>query len=165
MKSRVRWGKYHVVGVCAVITLTLSASISAAAQGTAPASIVGSAWKGDNTPFPYAKLRLRSVVTGKIQAMTVSDEAGRFAFDKIATGSYFVELISDNGGVLAVGHTLTLTPGDIVTTLVRMGTRVPWFTGFFTNAAAAVTSAAASTGVTAILPDAMRCASPPCSVE
>jgi hypothetical protein len=165
MKSPVRGGKYHVVGVCALIMLTLSASISAAGQRTAPASIVGSAWKGDNTPFAHAKLRLRSVVSGKIQATKLADETGRFAFDNLGAGSYFIELISDNGTVLAFGHTLTLAPGDIVATLIRMGTKVPWFTGFFTSAAAAITSAAASTGVTAILPDVMRCASPPCSVE
>lgn len=179
MKSRVRCGLYHVAG----IVLALSAAVSAApfavdaggltprggrsAQGgpAASASIVGAAWRGDNKPISRAKLRLRLVVSGKIRAVAIADDAGRFAFDHLESGSYFVELISDAGLAIAVSRTLTVGAGETLTTIVRTSTRVPWFTGFFGNAAAAVASAAASTGITAIAPEKMRCASPPCSIE
>ena len=39
---------------------------------------------------------------------------------------------------------------ETVATFIRLGTRVPWYSGFFTNAAAAALAAAASLGVTAV---------------
>lgn len=134
-------------------------------SGTSSTSIMGAAWRADNTPIPNAKLRLRDVVTGKIQAMAVANGAGQFVFGNIESGSYIVELVSDMGKILAIGHTLTIGPGETVATFVRTGTKVPWFNGFFGNASSSVSSAAASTGVTAIAPEAMPCASPPCSAK
>jgi hypothetical protein len=51
-----------------------------------------------------------------------------------------------------VGHAFVIAPGETVATFVRLGTKVPWFTGFFNNAASAVASTAAGLGVTAIAP-------------
>ena len=179
MKSRVRCGLYHVAGIVFALSAAVSATPFASDPGgptprgsrpadaapTGSASIVGAAWRGDNKPIPRAKLRLRSVVSGKIRAVAIADDAGQFAFDHLESGSYFVELISDAGLIIAVGRTLSVAAGETVTTIVRTSTKVPWFTGFFGNAAAAVAAAAASTGVTAIAPEKMRCASPPCSIE
>lgn len=129
------------------------------AIGSRMTSILGAAWKGDNTPIPFAKLRLRNMLTGKIEATTVANEAGRFAFTGIESGPYAIELVSDSGKVLTLGHTFTVAPGETVATFVRLGTKVPWFNGFFSNAAAAASSAAAATGVTAIAPEEVRPAS------
>ena len=126
-------------------------------------SIMGAAWHADNSPIPYARLRLRNVVTGRIHAHTIANELGQFAFQAVETGSYIVELVTENGKVLTVGQTFSVAPGETVATFVRLGTRVPWFNGFFANAAAAVSSTAAATGVTAVAPEQMTCASPPCS--
>jgi hypothetical protein len=168
MKSRARRRLYHVSGVCAGILLVLSAATLAFSSGSAAgrttsASIVGAAWKSDNKPIPNAKLRLRNVVNGKIEATTVGSEGGRFGFLNIESGSYIVELISDDGKIIAVSQTVTVGPGETVATFVRLGTKVPWFTGFFGNAAASIASVAASLGVTAMAPEEMQCASPPCS--
>ena len=46
----------------------------------------------------------------------------------------------------------SIAPGETVATFVRLGTKVPWFPGFFGNAASAVASTAASQGITAIAP-------------
>src|SRR5215218_6502045 len=99
MKSRVRRRLCHVPGACAGIMLVLSAATFASGfpsdpQRTRTASVVGSAWKSDNKPVPMAKLRLRNVVTGKVEAAAVGNADGRFAFNNIETGSYIVELIS-----------------------------------------------------------------------
>ena len=119
-------------------------------------SILGSAWKSDNTPIPFAKLRLRNLLTGKIEASTTADVAGQFVFDKIAGGSYLVELVSDTGKVLALSHPFTVGSGETVATFVRLGTKVPWFDGFFASAALAVAAGAAAAGLTAVAPEQVR---------
>jgi hypothetical protein len=123
-------------------------------------SIIGTAWQADNTPIPHARVQLRNTLTGRMAAHAVANERGQFSFHNVETGSYLIELVSETGKLLAVGHGFTIGPGETVATFVRLGTRVPWFTGFFSNAAAAVASSAAAAGVTALAPEAMRAVSP-----
>lgn len=115
-------------------------------------SVLGVAWQVDNTPIPSARLRLRNLVSGKAEALAVSDAAGQFAFAGIEGGTYVVELLGGNGKVMTVGHAFVIAPGETVATFIRLGTKVPWFSGFFSNAATAVASTAASQGITAIAP-------------
>ena len=122
-------------------------------------SIQGAAWRSDNTPIPRAVLRLRNVVTGKIEATTIANDAGNFAFTGIGDGTFLVELVSEGGKVMMVGHTFTVAPGETVATFVRLGPKVPWFNGFFGNAAQTVSSSAANTGVQAIAPEVVTCIS------
>ena len=151
----------------AVAVATDRASVRAtgsahAAIGQTPAarttSIVGAAWQGDDTPIANARLRLRDVTTGHVEATTVANEFGRFTFTGIEGGSYVVELVSDSGKILTVGHVFAINSGETVATFVRLGTHVPWFTSFFSNAAAAAATVAAAQGVTALAPT-----SPPAS--
>jgi hypothetical protein len=122
-------------------------------------SIQGAAWRSDNAPIPRAVLRLRNVVTGKIEATTIASDAGNFAFTGIPDGTYLIEMVSEGGKVMMVGHTFNVAPGETVATFVRLGPKVPWFNGFFGNAAQTVSSSAASTGVTAISPEVVQCIS------
>jgi hypothetical protein len=115
-------------------------------------SILGAAWNADNSPIAEAKLRLRNAITGRIEATTIADTAGQFTFSNIEGGTYLVELVNDSGKLLTVGHAFMVAPGETIVTFVRLGARVPWFAGFFENAAAAATSSAASLGVTALAP-------------
>jgi hypothetical protein len=117
-------------------------------------SILGVAWNADNSPVRNAFLRLRNVVSGHVEASAVANEAGQFTFSNIEGGSYVVELVTETGKIMTVGHLFTVAPGETVATFVRLGTKVPWFSGFFNNAAAAVASSAASQGITAIAPEA-----------
>jgi hypothetical protein len=130
------------------------------AVGTRSISIVGVAWSADSSPLPGARVRLRNVVTGRIASTAVANETGRFTFAGVENGSYVVELVTENGKILAIGHTFTVEAGETVATFVRLGTKAPWFEGFFGNAASAVASTAASAGVTAIAPEAKPCSSP-----
>lgn len=132
---------------------------STRAVGVRSTSILGAAWEADNTPIPNARLRLRNVLSGKIAATTTANEMGQFAFNDIESGSYLIELVGENGKILALGHAFTVAPGDTVATFVRLGTKVPWFNGFFGNAASAVSATAASIGITAVAPEAIRCVS------
>lgn len=115
-------------------------------------SVLGSAWNADNSPVKGAHLRLRNVLSGNVEATAIANDAGQFTFDNVEGGTYVVELVTDNGRVLTVGHPFTIAPGETVATFVRLGTKIPWFQAFFSNAATATTSAAASEGITAIAP-------------
>jgi hypothetical protein len=147
-----------IVGICLLsgddraAGQTIAPASARASAETSQASVVGAAWNADSTGIPGARLRLRNVTTGKITAATKADDSGQFRFDAIPSGSYVIELVDDSGKVLALGHVFTVAHGETVATFVRLGTRVPWFTGFFSNAAAAVISTAASEGVTALAP-------------
>lgn len=143
--------------IAAVVLLVAASELHAVDRPGTPArsggsSVLGNAWTADNTPIPKARLRLRDVASGKVEAVTLANEAGQFTFSNIGGGSYVIELVDDAAAVMAVGHVFSIAPGETVATFVRLGTKVPWFTGFFGNAAAAVASSAASQGITALAP-------------
>ncbi len=143
--------------------ITVSSALPGGAVAGRATSILGAAWKADNTPIPAAKIRLRNVLTGRIEATSVANDLGQFTFEGMESGSYVIELVSDSGKVLATGHPFTVAAGETVATFVRLAARSPWFSGFFGNAASGLAAVAASTGVTAVAPEEMACASPPCS--
>jgi hypothetical protein len=128
------------------------ARVGAAPGAGGVTSVLGVAWKMDNTPIPGARVQLRNLVSGKVEATTVANQAGQFMFTRIEGGTYVVELLGENGRIVTVGHAFVIAPGETVATFVRLGTKAPWFTGFFGNAASAVASTAASQGITAIAP-------------
>ena len=156
-----RFGALAVVMVCALSAPTNAlsnppAKAAARAGATAVAkggtSILGVAWNVDNTPIPGARLQLRNLISGKVDASAIANSSGQFTFTQIEGGRYVVELLGANGRISTVGHAFVIAPGETVATFVRMGTKVPWFSGFFGNAATAVASSAASQGITAIAP-------------
>ncbi len=128
------------------------ARIGASAAANGQTSVLGAAWQVDNSPIPGARVQLRNLVSGKVEATTVANTAGQFTFSRIEGGTYVVELLGENGKVSSVGHAFVIAPGETVATFVRLGTKVPWFTGFFGNAASAVATTAASQGITAMAP-------------
>jgi hypothetical protein len=115
-------------------------------------TVIGSAWNQDNTPIPAARVQLRNVDDGKVVATAVADDAGKFTFANIDPGTYAVELVGANGKIVTVGQVFVIGQGETVATFVRIGSKAPWFAGFFSNAAGAVAAAAASQGVTALAP-------------
>lgn len=146
------------VAFAIVVALLLAPLMMAAAEDQARArtSITGAAWYANDQPLAKARVRLRNVVTGKIDATAVADDNGRFAFAPVDGGTYAIELVNDAGNVLAIGTTFTAAPGETVATFVRLNTEVPWFAGFFNNAALAVTATAAAAGITALAADEQR---------
>jgi hypothetical protein len=120
---------------------------AAVARSTAVHGVV---WNADNTPFPNSTVRLRNLQTGRVDAAATANEEGRFTFDNLEGGSYVIELVDGDGKVIALGQTFRVEPGETVATFVRLGVPQRHLAGLFSNAAAAVISAASSAGVTAI---------------
>ena len=147
-------------GLAALVCLLASDGVTAAGPGPGPAlgagshatnpSVRGVAWNNDNTPLPAAKVRLRNLHTGRVDATAVTTEIGQFTFNGIESGAYVIELVGDGGNVMAVGQSFRLETGETVATFVRLAARQSWFAGVFSNTAAAVIAAASSAGVTAI---------------
>lgn len=140
--------------IAAFLLLIASPAIRA---GAAPASrpgtfVQGNAWTAENAPIPAARVRLRNVTSGRIQATTVTGDAGQFIFANVEPASYVVELMNESATVLAVSHGFTIGSGETVATFVRLGGRAPWFVGFFGSAGAVVAAGAASQGVAALVP-------------
>jgi hypothetical protein len=128
-----------------------SGQLPAAARPTV-ATIVGSVWNDRNEGIPGALVRLRNLTTGQLEATVRADGQGQFKFDDLKPGDYVLEYVDERGNVLAVGHNLTVLPGDTIATFIRLRTKAPWFVGFFGNAAASAVSSAAALGVTAVAP-------------
>lgn len=161
--------------VVAVAVLALTAAVSQAGQQpasssssvarltTAPreiapfaraTSVMGFAWSATNDPLADVPVQLRNVLTGFVEATARTSSTGEFLFDHVEGGTYVVELVNENGRVLALGAPFTVAPGETIATFVRLGVPPSWFSGVFTNAAAAAVSSAASLGVTAVTPPA-----------
>ena len=150
MRTRV-----FVLGSAVSALLVVSLAAAPPTDPPPPTSIQGVAWEADNSPIAFAKIRLRNVLNGRIHSGIIADRDGRFVFKEIAPGAYLLELVNDDGRVLAVGHTFALGPGETVATFVRLPRKAPWFHGFFSNAAGLVAAAAATTGITAVAPEAV----------
>jgi hypothetical protein len=140
-----------MLALFAAAPLTASESKRARTAGSAiGTTVLGTAWKADNTPIPQARLRLRNVTTGRGEATTTANGSGQFTFSNVEPGSYVIELINETGKVLALGQVFSLGPGETVATFVRLSARNSWLTGFFSNAATSAVTAASSLGVTAL---------------
>lgn len=114
-------------------------------------TVLGWAREADNAPVRHARLRLRNVVSGYVEATAVADEAGEFAFEGLEGGTYVVELVDASGEVLEVGQVFSIAPGETAATFLKLAEERSWMTGFFDNTAASVLSAAAGAGVTGVV--------------
>lgn len=142
-----------VVAVCAVMAAgpaVVSGGQLAAIPPGRLGIITGTVWRHDDTPVAHALVRLRNGSSGRVVATAQADLSGRFSFAGAQPGDYLVEVVDKDDHVQAVGQTFSLAAGETVATFIRLGTQVPWFDGFFANAAAAALASAASLGVTAV---------------
>jgi hypothetical protein len=122
------------------------------AQAEKGAAVRGVVWNSDNSPVPNAKVRLRNTQSGRVASNGVTGEDGQFVLNGVEGGSYVVELVGDNGRVIAVGQSFRVEAGETVATFVRLAPRRPWFAAVFSNAANVVIAAASSVGITALGP-------------
>jgi hypothetical protein len=142
------------LAVCAVMghaaTRPGPDGVGPARRSSAAGTILGTVWDAQNHAVPDALVRLRNLTTGKIEASTRASQGGQFTFQTVEGGNYVLELVDDQGRVIAIGQMFSVAPGETVATFVRLRARVPWFVGFFNNAAASAVSSAAGLGLTAV---------------
>jgi hypothetical protein len=134
-------------------------------RGTGPnvsTTIQGNALNSTNGALPNTVVRLRDVRFGRIAEVATTDRAGLFEFHA-EPGSYVVELVGNDGTILATSQILSIEAGQAVSTVVKLPFRAAPFGGVFGHtaaSAAAVASAAAASGLLAIKVNG--CVSPPC---
>lgn len=73
-----------------------------------------------NTPIPFARLVLRNISTGLIEARATADEEGRFLFLDVFPSGYIVELLGTDGSVVATSELVPLALGDLRQTTIRV---------------------------------------------
>jgi hypothetical protein len=113
-------------------------------------AVAGTVRDGQDRALAGGRLRLRDAASGRIVMTARADQEGNFRFTGVPSGAYLVELVNEDGSVLAVGQTFPIAPAETVTTFVRLGARAPWYRGFFSNAALSAVSSAAGLGITAV---------------
>ena len=89
------------------------------AGGTVNA-LLGRARTSLNTPIPYARVLLRNIRTGAIEARATANEEGRYTFLDLDSSAYIVELIGSDGSVVAASEMVAVATGDVRETTVRV---------------------------------------------
>ena len=132
------------------ISPTVRRSITNAAGGSTSV-IAGLVLQADRTtPAAFSRVRLRNLDSGAVIDKTATDHLGEFTFLVPSRGNYIAELFNDTGHVLAASDALSVEAGQTVGTLIVLAARAPSFAGLFGNSAAAIMSAAAGAGITAV---------------
>lgn len=91
-----------------------------AALGGRINAIIGRARTSLNAAVPFARILLRNVVTGLVEARATADEKGEFTFLDVVPSGYVVELLGADGSVLATSELLNVDVGELRETTVRL---------------------------------------------
>jgi hypothetical protein len=86
-------------------------------------AIVGRARTLQNQPIPFATVVLRDILTGQVIARALANEEGLYQFLDVDASAYIVELLGDDGSVIAASSAVAVELGSVQETLVRAGAR------------------------------------------
>jgi hypothetical protein len=95
--------------------------------------LVGFARTSLNAPIPYARVVLRNIRTGRILSSTVANERGEFSFIDLDSTLYVVELVGADGSVAAASPLVTMAPGNVQQTELRVAASAATVTASFAN--------------------------------
>jgi hypothetical protein len=151
----------HLPVVVSALLLTAALSTSATHAAAPPRSprpnvfstIQGNALNSANGPLPNNVVRLRDARAGRIVDTQTTDRSGLFAFRTIDPGSYIVEIVSPQQAILSASQILNVDAGQAVSAVVKLPFHISPLSGLLGHtvpSAAAVSSAAASSGVMAV---------------
>lgn len=130
---------------------TVRRSLSNAAASSTSGVVAGQVLNSDRrSPVAFARVRLRNLDSGAVMDKTSADHLGEFSFLVVSRGNYVAELFDNTDRVVAAGEALTVEAGQTVGTLILLPAQLPSFAGLFGNSAAAIVSAAAGAGITAV---------------
>jgi len=141
-----------IPGVAEGLARQYNTPIAVAALGGKFNALVGVAQTSLNIPIPYARVVVRNIYSGKIEARATANDIGRFSFLDLDPSSYVVELRGAGGSVVAASEVVPLGQGDVRQTTVRTIAAAPDIAAAFgnrlTGTLEATTTVAASNGVT-----------------
>lgn len=127
-----------------------------AAAGGKLNALLGVARTSLNMPIPYARVVLRNIRTGQVQARSIANEQGRFSFLDLDASAYIVELIGTDGSVLASSAMVSVNRGDVRQTEVRAAASASTVTASFgdtlTSTLPQATTVASNSDVTRTTP-------------
>ena len=103
-----------------IVTLSISGSgvpVIAAGAGQTPSlgAISGTATSSAHQALGHIVVRLRSIQTGKVTAVTSSDAAGHFSFVGLNPDTYVIELVSATGQIVGTSGAIFVSSGAVVT--------------------------------------------------
>lgn len=125
-------------------------------RGTRPivfTMIQGNALNSANGALPNNVVRLRDARAGRIVDVQTTDRSGLFAFRSIDPGSYIVEIVGADQAILSASQILSVDAGQAVSAVVKLPFHISPLAGLLGHtvpSAAAVSSAAATSGVMAV---------------
>jgi len=91
-----------------------------AALGGRDNALVGLAQNSLNAVIPHAHVVLRDIRTGEALDQATADELGQFSFIDLAPSDYIVELLGQDGSVVAASEVVTTSKGRLLRTIVRV---------------------------------------------
>jgi hypothetical protein len=91
-----------------------------AALGGRDNALVGLAQNSLNAVIPHARVILRDIRTGEALQQVTADELGQFSFIDLAPSDYIVELLGQDGSVVAASEVVTTSKGRLLRTVVRV---------------------------------------------
>ena len=142
-----------VPGIADGLARQYNTPIAVAAVGGKFNALVGVAQTSLNIPIPYARIVVRNIQTGRIEARATANDVGRFSFLDLDPSVYVVELLGPAGSVVAASQVIPLGRGDVRQTTVRtIAASAPNVAATFGNRLTGTldetTAVAASNGVT-----------------
>ena len=165
-------GVYITVTLLGIMTATVSSQVvrpagtvrtPSTATSVLPkgeALIKGTVLDMNSAPVPNAPVRLRNLLSNKVEQSSVANQAGEFMFIARPQVPYVVEISDQSGRIVAVSDIIAAQVGDVAGAMVTVPTRLPALAGLFGESLGSVISAAAGTGITAINPETLPEVSP-----
>jgi hypothetical protein len=151
---RMKRSRIPVIAVCVICALGLEPPVRAASplarqgpqQPGTQLLLSGLVLREDfKTRVPDQRLRLRNVDTGAIVGDAVSGKDGAFSFPVGKPGTYVIEALARDGGVIAVSNPISSAVSPFTRDVILRTPKATPF--FFTGKGAAVIAAAAGAGI------------------
>jgi hypothetical protein len=148
-----------------------SVSLAAGSQvQPAGGQVAGTIRSEAGSPIANATVRLRNTGTGDVVTTSRTAADGRYSFNNVPAGNYVVELVDNDGKVIATSMPVPLASGSmsvsgvaLTATVGKAGVGAVGAAGagrFFTSTAGILLLAAAGGGIVAGIVGAMESASP-----
>jgi len=109
---------------CAIVALGVpSVSLAAGPQvQSTGGQVAGTARSEAGSPIGNATVRLRNTATGEVASTSRTAANGEYSFGRVPAGNYVVELVDNNGVVIATSMPVSLATGSMSVTGVALTT-------------------------------------------